>query len=54
MIKHHGGALMMVDELLSGSEAVQDPELQDFASEVDVDQRAEIARLAALLKELSR
>ena len=54
MIKHHGGALTMVDELLSGPDAAQDPELQDFASDVDVDQRGEIARLAVLLKELSR
>jgi uncharacterized protein (DUF305 family) len=54
MIKHHGGALTMVDDLLSQPDAGQDPELRDFASDVDVDQRGEIARLAALLKELSR
>ena len=54
MIKHHGGALTMVEELLSHRDAGQDPELRDFASDVDVDQRGEIARLAVLLKELSR
>jgi uncharacterized protein (DUF305 family) len=54
MIKHHGGALMMVDELRARPDSGQDPELQDFASDVDADQRAEIARLAVLLKELSR
>jgi len=54
MIKHHGGALTMVDELLSQPDSGQDPELRDFASDVDVDQRGEIARLAALLTELSR
>jgi uncharacterized protein (DUF305 family) len=54
MIKHHGGALTMVEELLSHQDAGQDPELRDFASDVDVDQRGEIARLAVLLKELSR
>jgi uncharacterized protein (DUF305 family) len=52
MIKHHGGALTMVEELLSHENAGQDPELRDFASDVDVDQRGEIARLALLLKEL--
>ena len=54
MIKHHGGALTMVEELLSHQDAGQDPELRDFASDVDVDQRGEIARLAVLLEELSR
>jgi uncharacterized protein (DUF305 family) len=54
MIKHHGGALTMVNELISHPEAGQDPELSAFASDVEVDQRGEIARLAALLKELSK
>jgi uncharacterized protein (DUF305 family) len=54
MIKHHGGALTMVDDLLAQPAAGQDPELFAFASDVDVDQRGEIARLAAMLKELSK
>jgi uncharacterized protein (DUF305 family) len=54
MIKHHGGALTMVDDLLSQPGAGEDPELQAFAADVEVDQRAEIARLAMMLKELSR
>jgi uncharacterized protein (DUF305 family) len=54
MIKHHGGALTMVDDLLAQPDAGQDPELFAFASDVDVDQRGEIARLAAMLKELSK
>ncbi len=54
MIKHHGGALTMVGELLSHPDAGQDPELSAFAADVDVDQRGEIARLAALLKEFSK
>ncbi len=54
MIKHHGGALTMVSELYSQPDAGQDPELFAFASDIDVDQRAEIARLAAMLKEISR
>jgi uncharacterized protein (DUF305 family) len=52
MIKHHAGALTMVDELLAQPDAAQDAELSAFASEVDVDQRAEIARMAAMLMEL--
>ena len=54
MIKHHGGALTMVEALLGHPGAGQDPELFAFASDVDVDQRGEIARLAAVLKELSK
>ena len=54
MIKHHGGALTMVDELFAHPDAGQDPELFAFVSDVDVDQRGEIARLAAMLKELSK
>jgi uncharacterized protein (DUF305 family) len=54
MIKHHGGALTMVEELFAHPGAGQDPELFAFASDVEADQRGEIARLAALLKELSK
>jgi uncharacterized protein (DUF305 family) len=54
MIKHHTGALRMVDDLLAAPGAAQDAELSAFASDVDADQRAEIARLAMLLKEISR
>jgi uncharacterized protein (DUF305 family) len=54
MIKHHDGALLMVAELLAQPGAGRDEELLAFASDVDVDQRSEIARLAALLKEIPR
>jgi uncharacterized protein (DUF305 family) len=54
MIKHHDGALIMVNELITDPDAGQDPELSAFASDVEVDQRGEIARLAAMLKELSK
>ena len=54
MIKHHAGALMMVDNLFAEPDAAQDSELFTFASDVDADQRAEIARLAMLLKEIPR
>lgn len=54
MIKHHAGALAMVGDLFAAPGAAQDAELFAFASDVDTDQRAEIARLAVLLKEISR
>jgi uncharacterized protein (DUF305 family) len=52
MIKHHGGALTMVKELLATPGAGQDAEIFAFASDVDADQRMEIDRMAAMLKEL--
>jgi uncharacterized protein (DUF305 family) len=52
MIKHHDGALVMVKELFSSPGAGQDPEIFAFASDVDADQRMEIARMSAMLNEL--
>ena len=49
MIQHHGGALTMVAKLLNTTGAGQEPEVFRFAAEVDTDQRAEIARMSALL-----
>lgn len=54
MIKHHGGALTMVEELFSHGGAGQESEMFMFASDVDADQRAEIARMGALLGELEK
>jgi uncharacterized protein (DUF305 family) len=54
MIKHHGGALTMVKELLATRGAAQDSEVFAFASDVDADQRMEIDRMAAMLKELEK
>ena len=52
MIKHHEGALSMVRELFSTPGAGQESEIYAFASEVDADQRMEIDRMRAMLKEL--
>jgi uncharacterized protein (DUF305 family) len=52
MIKHHGGALTMVKDLLAKRGAGQDAEIFAFASDVDADQRMEIDRMTAMLKEL--
>ncbi len=58
MIKHHGGALTMVEQLFSTPGAGQEVETFTFASDVDADQRIEIDRMAVMLdrvlKELQR
>jgi uncharacterized protein (DUF305 family) len=54
MIKHHAGAIIMVDELFSSAGAAQESEIFSFASDVDADQRAEIDRMGAMLKELEK
>lgn len=51
MIKHHAGALTMVKELFSAPGAGQESEIFAFASDVDADQRMEIDRMGAMLKE---
>lgn len=52
MIRHHEGALVMVGELFATPGAAQEGEIYNLASEVDADQRAEIARMQALLASL--
>jgi len=54
MIKHHGGALIMVEELFAQPGAGQESEIFAFAADVDADQRMEIERMGAMLKELQR
>lgn len=45
MIQHHEGALVMVAELFASPGAGQEPEMFEFAAEVDADQRMEIERM---------
>jgi uncharacterized protein (DUF305 family) len=54
MIHHHEGALKMVADLFATPGAGQDPEVFRFASDVEADQRAEIARMQALLAQLPK
>jgi uncharacterized protein (DUF305 family) len=54
MIKHHGGAITMVHELFATDGAGQTPEIFSYASDVDADQRMEIDRMDAMLKELQK
>jgi uncharacterized protein (DUF305 family) len=53
MIRHHEGAITMVDALLDKSGAAYDPVLYDFTSDVTNDQAAEIEKMSALLVSLS-
>ena len=52
MIRHHDGALTMVNDLFATTGAGQDPEIYAFASDVDSDQRIEIDRMGAMLLEI--
>jgi uncharacterized protein (DUF305 family) len=54
MIKHHLGAITMVEELFKTPGAGQDGEIFAFASDVDSDQRMEIERMGLMLQELMK
>jgi uncharacterized protein (DUF305 family) len=53
MIKHHGGALTMVDELFEAYGALQDDEMFKFASDVHADQTTEIDFMQKMLDAMS-
>ena len=54
MIRHHQGALAMVKDLFTTPGAGQEPDIFAFASDVEADQSAEIARMTAMREELGR
>ncbi len=54
MIRHHGGALIMVQELFDAAGAAQEAEIYDFASHVDSDQRLEILKMNTMLKGIKK
>jgi len=54
MIQHHKGAVTMVKELFSTYGAGQDEVVFKFASDVNVDQTTEIARMEQMLASLTR
>ena len=54
MIKHHGGALIMVKDLFAAPGAGQQSDIFAFASDVEADQKMEIDRMDAMLKERSK
>ncbi|MEM9335738.1 MAG: DUF305 domain-containing protein [Pseudomonadota bacterium] len=53
MIRHHEGAIDMVDDLLQTQSAAYDAELYNFTNDVKQDQGAEIKAMAGILTELS-
>jgi uncharacterized protein (DUF305 family) len=53
MIQHHEGALIMVKNLFDTAGAGQNPEIYNFATDVDSGQRAEIKSMQALLNKRS-
>lgn len=53
MIQHHEGALTMVRELFATTGGGQETAIFRFASDIDADQRAEIARMRAMLRQLT-
>jgi uncharacterized protein (DUF305 family) len=52
MIAHHSGAVTMVDDLFRTDGAGQDEAVFKLASDIQVDQRTEIARMELMLKAL--
>lgn len=54
MIRHHEGAVTMVATLFFTNGAGQDPEVFRLASDVDADQRAEIARMRHVLEAMTK
>jgi uncharacterized protein (DUF305 family) len=53
MIKHHRGALVMVEQLFSTDGAGQQSDIFAFATDVEADQRADIDRMTAMLQEFT-
>ena len=52
MIKHHFGAITMVEALFKSPGAGQDSDINAFAGDVDADQRMEIDRMGGMLNAL--
>jgi len=50
MIKHHQGAITMVNELFNAYGSMQDDQIYKFASDVFADQSTEITRMQEMLK----
>jgi uncharacterized protein (DUF305 family) len=53
MIRHHRGAVIMVEELFATDGSGQDEEAFRFAADAQVDQQTEIARMERMLAELA-
>ncbi|MEL6615000.1 MAG: DUF305 domain-containing protein [Bacteroidota bacterium] len=53
MIAHHGGAVTMTDDLFAQDGAAQDDTAFKLASDIQVDQRTEIARMQTMLDRIT-
>ena len=53
MIRHHAGALTMVEQLFATPGAAQDTAVYFLAADIDADQRAEIARMRMMLERMA-
>jgi len=53
MMQHHNGALLMVKQLFANPGAGQDPQLFDFANDVDNTQQAEIDIMKGILRKVN-
>ena len=51
MIKHHGGALTMVQDLMAKPGAAQSSDIYEFTSDIVAYQQAEINRMGSMLEE---
>jgi uncharacterized protein (DUF305 family) len=54
MIRHHEGAIKMVDDLFAAYGAMQDDDVYKFASDVYADQSTEIERMQKMLSSLDK
>jgi uncharacterized protein (DUF305 family) len=54
MIKHHQGAIKMVDDLFASYGALQDDDVYKFASDIHADQSIEIERMEKMLAGLDK
>lgn len=54
MIKHHEGALKMVDDLFESHGAMQDDDVYKFASDMYADQEIEIERMLEMLAQIEK
>jgi uncharacterized protein (DUF305 family) len=52
MIRHHEGALTMVEHLFASPGAAQATEVYQIATDIDADQRADISRMREMLEAL--
>ena len=54
MIQHHNGAVIMVTELFDSDGAGWDDTAYKIASDIQVEQRTEIARMGLMLEEIEK